>query len=750
MTGTFGTSPEDLTYTHFLERISIGASGTNRVSREYTKNETTWMPDSAASKCCACRKPFGWFRGRHHCRFCRKIYCADECSNFMVIPTRLVAVSTEPQTWLETITAKFATQPKVRVCDACYAYLTALECLELDVLILTFLDLQMVSRLACVNKRWSKAAGCYRTMLREIENVLVGYEYSCPQKRILWNNRVHFAGHSAWLVKLISSLSMTSAESQDFVVVNSMSASIIEEVERVIRMDRRVTCQTLRCHACCHRGMTGLDWIQVLDSKFCIDVIATGGALAEEILSSIGSITEFACFIPQLVFNLRYYKLPLLNSSDLATLTTSGNHLLDLLVSKSSDPELRVHIYWMFILLKCSDKSFVDFYNRYMIMLHVRLGKETVFNELVGGRRLVKFMCSLSENPKFQVDSTFSTFHLREYCDSTESETDDILHDFQTLCIRYHPSQPFQTQVCIRHPLNPQVRITNINAFGIRTKPSSTAPILIPCVCEDQTMSHLLYKKDSLIQDLLIINIIQLMDSILKRDLLTDFGIKIYRVRPLDRATGLIEMIPNAETLHNIRHEQNMTILNYLIEHNPATPSGELRERFIRSVASYCVISYLLGVGDRHLDNIMLTSQGNLFHIDYGFILGYDPRPITPSIRITQDILDALGGVNSNSYTMFKTYCSSIYTCLRKYTSTFMSMLLFLSEDGLNVDPSRYTKDRIRSEILARFLPSSNDADAEVQLHIKIDDSHSSYTPTVMIDWWHTAVKKAVFGSPPV
>jgi hypothetical protein len=147
---------------------------------------------------------------------------------------------------------------------------------------------------------------------------------------------------------------------------------------------------------------------------------------------------------------------------------------------------------------------------------------------------------------------------------------------------------------------------------------------------------------DELKQDQLIIMMIQLMDRLLKRAAL-DLCLTPYAIIATSPTSGLVEFVDGSFPISQILSKYNGSIMQFFQAVAPQKGSKydmrqDVMSTYVRSCAGYCVITFLLGVGDRHLDNIMLRASGHFFHIDFGFIFGRDPKPLPPAFRLTREV----------------------------------------------------------------------------------------------------------------
>ena len=281
----------------------------------------------------------------------------------------------------------------------------------------------------------------------------------------------------------------------------------------------------------------------------------------------------------------------------------------------------------------------------------------------------------------------------------------------------------------------PELGEQEIFTDKITVKKSATKPTLIPC-----DKSSILFKKDDIRKDYIIICIIRLMEKILKDNGL-DINIVTYNVQPTSENEGFISIVENCETLYSISENLKTSIINYLLKHNPEESVGKLRNRFKNSCAVYSVIAFLLSVSDRNTENLLVTNTGEMFHIDYSYVLGSDPKPLrTSCIRITNQMLDALGGENSVEYEEFKELCGNVYDILRRNINTFVCLLSLLptfkskSKTSPNLD-----EDLMFKELIKRFCPGETYDDAVRNLKTRIDNSadNSTLTKYHIIDFFH-------------
>lgn len=182
--------------------------------------------------------------------------------------------------------------------------------------------------------------------------------------------------------------------------------------------------------------------------------------------------------------------------------------------------------------------------------------------------------------------------------------------------------------------LDPTLRCRGIDVPKCRVLSSKKQPLLVVLRNADPGGDdvHVIYKHgDDLRQDQLTLQLVRFMDELWRNQGL-DLQMWPYRCVASGAESGMIEVVREARTTADIQVEygkgatgafKDNVVSAYIQAHNVDVRSFErARATFIASCSGYCVATHVLGVGDRHADNIMVTTSGRLFHIDFGHFLG--------------------------------------------------------------------------------------------------------------------------------
>ena len=286
-------------------------------------------------------------------------------------------------------------------------------------------------------------------------------------------------------------------------------------------------------------------------------------------------------------------------------------------------------------------------------------------------------------------------------------------------------------------PLNFKYRIKGIKVAKGRIMKSKKKPLWLTFKNADplgDDIVVMLKCGDDLRMDMVTLQLFQAMQTLWFENEL-NLKMSLYKIICTGNQQGMLEMVTNSETLANIHVKEGgaisqffskAPIKNWIEKNKENVSSEEAIENFLISNVAYCLATFVLGIGDRHNDNIMLKKNGELFHIDFGHFLGHFKykmgikRERAPFV-FTRQFQNVLGNDNSELFLQFKQKLHKGYNILRKNKNVIVTLLRVLLCTGipeLNEKSLRYLEGTLSMK--------RNDKEADTYLDKQLADSLDS------------------------
>ena len=169
----------------------------------------------------------------------------------------------------------------------------------------------------------------------------------------------------------------------------------------------------------------------------------------------------------------------------------------------------------------------------------------------------------------------------------------------------------------------------------------------------------------------------------------------------------------------------------------------EAQDNFLRSLVGYSLICYILQIKDRHNANILMDREGNIIHIDYGFVLGDTPKMCKVPIfsekapfKLSDEYWEVLGGWNTNNGGLGVRFCHMFehaFACAAAHTDE-IAALVEATMLGLTQSPrqARAMANGVRNRLKMRGPAGSNEQKAFI---MELVNAARTSMGTATYDW---------------
>ena len=209
-----------------------------------------------------------------------------------------------------------------------------------------------------------------------------------------------------------------------------------------------------------------------------------------------------------------------------------------------------------------------------------------------------------------------------------------------------------------------------------------------------------------------------------------------YEIVITSSQSGLIEFLPDTISVDALKKKlvENKITFNQFFRAYFKDNFEEAQKNFVESLAAYSIISYLIAIKDRHNGNILLDKQGNIIHIDFGFILGISPGGNlnfeNAPFKLTKDYIQIMGGIESEIFFYFKSIIYKGIIEVRKYVDIFTNIVEAM---GIGVPMPCFNGKNIKDVVNSfrdRFLLSYNDDEILNFVYNLVDKALNSWRTT--------------------